>query len=533
MRVVFFHVILRCRAPRAHGRFLEKGMRTTTEDLKLANLQKLVKDVEQLLSGVAIQEPPKPAPRDGGYKIRVDANRMTAWLELYPAVSEGIPVDLSEVLLALEREGLPVDPVLVERLVERCNNGETIVEGVAVVLRGTPPAHPSPASIRFLCAMERTRSFETDTDQTVDWKNMWSIPIVAQGNPVAIVTLPVPGTDGVDVFGAPVPAAPAKDLGIVYGPNVEATPEEGAERVVSRIDGQPVFDGRHLDVVAVLNVKGDVGMHTGDIDFPGAVVIERSVQQGFRVKAGGDVQVGGGVFNARIFCGGVCRVKGGVIGDQSVIRADKGATVGFVEYGSIVSTGRIDVLGYALFSTLKSRDTVFVLGKNQRGVIGGLVMARNLVELFSAGSILEPVTQIQAGSDPFIEEWLKDIAVKRTETEGLKQRVELALASLKTRTHGFQPDIMTAEDRKTVLALAEHHKKLAQTLSELQAAGDELHKRTSKAEGGASARIRVRDKIFPNVTLNISGQSLVILKPERFVSFAVDREGHILREAFR
>ena len=33
--------------------------------------------------------------------------------------------------------------------------------------------------------------------------------------------------------------------------------------------------------------------------------------------------------------------------------------------------------------------------------------------------------------------------------------------------------------------------------------------------------------------LTVSGQSLVILKPERFVSFAVDREGHILRESFR
>ena len=533
MRVVFFHVIPRYRATWSRGRVLEKGMRTTTEDLKLANLQKLVKDVEQLLSGVTIQEPPKPAPRDGSYKIRVDANRMTAWLELYPAVSEGIPVDLSEVLLALERERLPADPERVGRLVERCNSGETIVEDDAVVLRGTPPAHPAPASIRFLCAMERTRSYEADTDQTVDWKNMWNTPIVSQGDPIAVVTLPVPGTDGVDVFGAPVPAVPAKDLGIVYGPNVGVTPEGGTELAVSRIDGQPVFDGRHLDVVAVLNVKGDVGMHTGDIDFPGAVVIERSVQQGFRVKATGDVQVGGGVFNARIFCGGVCRVKGGVIGDQSVIRADKGATVGFVEYGSIVSTGRIDVLGYALFSTLKSRDTVFVLGKNQRGVVGGMVMARNMIELFSAGSILEPVTQLQAGSDPFVEEWLKDIAAKRTETEGLKQRVELALASLKTRTHGFQPDKMTAEDRRTTLALAEQHKKLSKTLAELQSAGEELKRRSSKAEGGVLARIRVRDKVFPNVTLNISGQSLVILKPERFVSFAIDREGHILREAFR
>ena len=333
-------------------------MRTTAEDLKLANLQKLVKEVEQLLSGVTVQEPPQPAPRNGGYKIRVDGSRMTAWLELYPAVAGGIPVDLSEVLLALERERLPVDPRRTALLVERCNNGETIVEGDAVVLLGTLPTQPTPASIRFLCAMERTRSYEADTDQTVDWQNLWNIPIVSQGDPVAVVTLPVPGTDGVDVFGAPVPAAPAKDLGIVYGPNVEATPEEGAERVVSRIDGQPIFDGRHLDVVAVLNVKGDVGMQTGDIDFPGAVMIERSVQQGFRVKAGGDVLVGGGVFNARIFCGGVCRVKGGVIGDQSVIRADKGAAVGFVEYGAIVSTGRIDVLGYALFSTLKSRDTV-------------------------------------------------------------------------------------------------------------------------------------------------------------------------------
>ncbi len=530
MRVVFFCLSrdwVAWTSPR------KKGMRTTTEDLKLANLQKLVKDVEQLLSGVTVQEPPQPVPRDGSYKIRVDGNRMTAWLELYPAVAGGIPVDLSEVLLALERERLPVDPERAASLVERCNSGETLVEENAVVLRGTPPMQPAPASIRFLCAMERTRSYETDTDQAVDLKNMWNIPLVAQGEPVAIVTLPVPGTDGSDVFGAPVPAVPAKDLGIVYGPNVEVTLGEGVERVVSRIDGQPVFDGRHLDIVAVLDIRGDVGMQTGDIDFPGSVVIERSVQQGFRVKAAGDVQVGGGVFNARILCGGVCRVRGGVIGDQSVIRAEKGATVGFVEYGSVVSTGRIDVLGYALFSTLKSRDTVFVLGKNQRGAVGGLVMARNLIELFSAGSILEPVTQLQVGSDPLVEEWLKDIAGKRTETEGLKQRVELALASLKTQTHGFQSDKMSAEDRKTVLALAEHHKRLAKTLEELQTAGAELQKRTSEAEGSASAKIRVRDKIFPNVTLRISGQSLVILKPERYVSFAMDREGRILREAFK
>lgn len=161
-------------------------------------------------------------------------------------------------------------------------------------------------------------------------------------------------------------------------------------------------------------------------------------------------------------------------------------------------------------------------------------MARNLIELFGAGSVLEPVTQLQAGSDPFVQEWLRDIVARKKESEELKGRVELALASMKTKTHGFQQDLMSVDDRKTVLALAQHHTKLVKTLSELQAAEEELVRRRPFADGVVLPKVRIREKIYPNVTIRIFDQTMIIRKVETFSSFTLDTDGNaIVREAFK
>ncbi|MBP6333243.1 MAG: hypothetical protein KA342_07310, partial [Aminivibrio sp.] len=76
------------------------------DDLRMANLEKLVKEVDHFLvsaqkSGVLPTE-----DRDGSWKLRVSDDSMSAWLETYPSVGRGAPLDPWEIIDAIEETGV-------------------------------------------------------------------------------------------------------------------------------------------------------------------------------------------------------------------------------------------------------------------------------------------------------------------------------------------------------------------------------------------------------------------------------------------
>ncbi len=213
MRVVFFCLSrdwVAWTSPR------KKGMRTTTEDLKLANLQKLGKTWNNFSRGVTVQEPPHPVPRTRSYKIRVDGNRMTAWLELYPAVGGRNPRG-SFGSPARPRTGAP----------PRRSRTGGVPRGTMQQRRDArrgkrrrPPRNASHATRPRFDPLpvreERTRSYETDTDQAVDLKKHVEHPPRRAGRARGDRHASCSGDGRFGCLRRPVPAVPAKDLGIVY-----------------------------------------------------------------------------------------------------------------------------------------------------------------------------------------------------------------------------------------------------------------------------------------------------------------------------
>ena len=69
--------------------------------------------------------------------------------------------------------------------------------------------------------------------------------------------------------------------------------------------------GRKISVLNVYHVPGNVGYATGNIDFAGSVVIRGDIENGFVVKAEGDVTVGGNVEGGSIYADGNITIRGG------------------------------------------------------------------------------------------------------------------------------------------------------------------------------------------------------------------------------
>ena len=77
-----------------------------------------------------------------------------------------------------------------------------------------------------------------------------------------------------------------------------------------------MVDERKISVIPVIEVNGDVDLSTGNIEFVGNVIVRGSVQTGFFVKAGGDVEITGTV-SGGIVEGKDVVIRMGIIGMQN------------------------------------------------------------------------------------------------------------------------------------------------------------------------------------------------------------------------
>ena len=503
-------------------------------DMRMANIDKLTLEIEKLLADAEATEALPPDDRDASWEVRISDDRLTVYLDMYPAVGNGLPPDPLEICAELEKMGIrEVDRDRVMALATLCDSGYPASGEDAVIARGIPPESPAPGRIEFLVLMEKAKRSEDD-EASIDWKNLWVTPSVHEGDVIARIHPPKEGTDGVDVYGNPLPAVSHTFFRIRYGDGVNVSEDEdGSVEVASaRTVGQPVFRDNVLDVEPLLVIAGDVDIFTGSIDFTGSVLVSGSVLEGFSVKAERDVSVQGWVYNARVQAGGSCSVKGGVTGERSFLSAGEDVRIGVVEYAGISASRKVEIFGYALFATLEAGESIYVQGRNRRGIVGGSCIAGAGIEALSAGSPMESSTQLEVGRDPFQARILQELERKKDTLLEMQKKIERAILSIKGTGPHFDIDTLTDEEKGKLFLLVRYHAKMKNSIAELGARIDD-EKRASVAERRVMPRIRIRDRMYPNVTVKFWGQTLVIKQQEFHVSFFMDKNrGLITRGGF-
>ena len=504
-------------------------------DLRMANIEKLTREIEALLSGGgallsedgAVIAPPEDL--DASWEMRVSDDRLRVYLDMYPAVGEGAPLDPAAICRALDESGIRnVDRERVETLAALCDSGYPTTGEDAMVAHGTPAVAPFEGRIDFLVPMEKSKRVEESDESSVDWKNLWMIPSVREGDVIARIHLPKEGLDGVDVYGLPLSPKSLTLLKLRYGDGVVVTEADGCVEVASaRTTGQPSFRDNTLDVLPLLVLQGDVDLSVGDVDFPGSVLVTGSVLEGFSVRAEKDATVHGGVYNARVQSGGDCIVKGGVVGERAELDAGGDARVGIVEYARITTARNIEVFGYALFATLEAGESLYVQGRNRRGIVGGTCVAGESIEALSAGSPMESMTTLEAGRDPVRARMLQELERKKAALEAMKEKIEKAILSIKGTGPEFDLNRLTEPEKEKLFLLVRYHGKMKESVAEI-AGRIESEKRTILAERRVVPRIRIRDRAYPNVTLKMWDVLLLLKNQEVYASFSLDREKHFI-----
>lgn len=264
-----------------------------------------------------------------------------------------------------------------------------------------------------------------DEYDRVDYKNLNLFVLVKKNETLAIRIPQKQGKPGTNIFGEKIPALNGRPIPMPAGKNTQVV---GEHQLIATINGQIVDSGSRISVDPRLEIKGSVGVGTGDIEFDGSVEITGSVKQGFSVKATGDVEIKGSVSGGEV-SGRNVFISGGITGaNKGKVQAEQDVRCAFTE-NAVVEAGRdIYIADAALHSTLRAGKTIVV--EDKRGQItGGLAVAGEEIRAKVIGNQAYVVTRVSVGVDPKLQQEYNEVC---KEYKDLKKRLMQITQMLET-----------------------------------------------------------------------------------------------------
>lgn len=457
--------------------------------------------------------------RDGWFRVKVAGDRMTAYLELEPPLGEGKWPTKADAFQLLQSEGIVygINEAAIDQL---------ITEGVnqtVVVAKGTPPQHGKDSEIELLFETGPIRKFfYTEDAEKVDYRDIQTVQVVQTGQVIAEKIPATKGEPGFDVFGHKIEPQAGKDKFIKLGNNAAWTGDK--LKIVSKINGEPSFVNNQLNVYPVHEVKGDVNLESGNITFPGNVVIHGNVDSGFCVEAEGDITIYGNVEAAVIKAGGNLTVLGGINGQGKCnINCNGDFTSKYIENTKVDCGGSVIVKEAIMHCEVNANSQVLVkMGKGL--IVGGVIRAGETIVAKNVGSKFGTVTELEVGVKPKLKIEQQELETSLVDNKEKIDKAQKAIAILGKVPH-LPPErqAMYKNLLKTVTILQDQNKKLEARRKELIEEMTVLSKERSK--------IRVKGIIFPGVKVTIAGAVLNVLDEYKYVSLSYS-EGEVIVQGY-
>lgn len=367
-----------------------------------------------------------------------------------------------------------------------------------VVAEGTSAEEGENAKIIF--------SFEADTSKIklkekngrVDFKEMNLVQNVVEGQILAKKTPPGEGKSGRTIKGKAIPANRGNDVQIGIGKNVQLS-EDGMS-AKSTINGQVIIANEKINVEPIYVVQGDVNLKTGgNVIFLGAVIVKGSVDDGFKVKASGNIEVMGNVGKAELDSEGEIIVHQGITGKGGgKIRSGKSVWAKFIEHANVESEEHVVASDGIINSHVIANKRIICQGKRAT-IVGGSLKAAEEIHAKTLGSIAGSETVLEVGYDPKSKEKLAQIEEKIQAIDNQLDEINLNIQTLENlkKTKKELPEeketFLSEQIEKKADITGEKQKHLEE-VKEIQEYLNSL-KITGKISAGA--------KVFPGVRIFI------------------------------
>lgn len=440
------------------------------------------------------------------YHFEISKDKMSAALKWDVIQDRQIP-PVREVIESMQRAGI-VYGIDEDHLRQLLPKGTDFIAA-----RGTAAVKGEDAHIERYFDLSQKGKAVSDNNGRVDFKNLQLFVLVKKGDILARRIPHTAGITGKNVLGEEIHPKPGKPRPVPSGKNTRIQNEND---IVAEIDGQVVDSGNMISVDSRFEVSGNVDVSTGNIEFDGSVHISGDVEQGFTVKATGDVEIGGAVAGGSVE-GNNIYINGGVQGmNGGKVIARGNISASFAENAELEAGRDIHILDVALHSTLIAGGRIVLEGK--RGVItGGAISAGEEIRAQIIGNAANVITKISVGQNPMLQREYKMIAAELVEDRKRLDAIKKNLGVLEKIDIMKLPKERIDQINKLTRAQFPLAKEIKRKTKRLEELDEEIVRM-------GNCKVRVRDTIHAGVRMSINSVLKYFQTSHSCCSFYADED---------
>lgn len=450
--------------------------------------------------------------------VRVSGDQMEAFLYLTDP-GEGISYSRKEIDALLNQNGV-VMGIMDEVLDDAIERGVYYRE--ILVAKGQDPVDGVDGYYDYNFSRVIDKRPDAKADGTIDYWSISSIEHVKKDQVIATYVPAVQGLSGFTVKGKSLMPKRARELAPLKGKGFEKLDDDLT--YISLLDGKIEVQGDKIVISEIYEISGDADLSTGNINFPGDVVIYGKVCTGVSIKVGGNLTVNGNVETAIIDVGKDIIFRSGMQGGyKAKVSAGGDITAKFIENTKVRAGGTIRA--EVLMNTNVEYCEKLIVDGNKAAIIGGSVTALQGIYAGSIGNEAEIPTGISVGvsKDVYVR---KEILIKKIEKNEINiKRIEVGIKQFQELMEK-DPRIKKDDPRKAQLIRAKIQDNVI--LSQDRA---ELSKLESLIERGKNPYVRVSGYVYPRVSVSAESMVMTTKDKEMAVEF-IFLDGNLIKRAY-
>lgn len=457
-------------------------------------------------------------PIDSIVEFEISSDKMHAYVKMLPPRHGGKTFSYEEIFAMLKARGIVhgLKETVLKEFVER-----QIFFVKTLIAEGTPPISGLHGFIEVLFEKKDKPVLHQDEKGRVDFKDLGIIKHVSKGEMIAKRIQSQAGAKGKDVYGIDMEAPDLQSGVWKYGTNCKLS--QDGESLFSTIDGRPVVDRDGTIRVDEVCHLDKVDYSTGNIDFPGTIIVDGSIADNFRLSTKGSIIIKKSVGKVFLFAEGDIVLSGGVMGrNGGLIESKSDVYAKFVEQGKIKAAKSIFIEEAAMHSQLIAGEAVLVKGRRGE-LIGGDTVAGSYIAVSKLGTIVETKTSIVVGISPEILNILDKMKDDVSYKEEVLKKIRSTMSKL---TDSAMKRELKPEEKDYLKRLTETEKKYAQQFSE---SFQEYEAMLASYEPNEDSYIDIEKVLYPRVNINlgkgkifnselktIEGKNYIYLAPDGF-----------------
>jgi uncharacterized protein (DUF342 family) len=437
---------------------------------------------------------------------------MKAFIVVRPPAPGGADMTFDNIVNVLKNNGVihGIDEKSIRKFEEKPSYGEPFL-----IASGTKPQNGEDAKVIYNFEVDRSKIKLKEKNGRVDFKETNLVQNVVEGQALAKKIPAGEGRSGRTVSGKLLPAKDGKDVQIGIGKNVRLS-DDGLTAIAT-INGQVMLQNEKINVEPIYVVPGDVNLKTGgNVIFLGTVLVKGNVEDGFKVKAAGNIEVLGNVGKSELDAEGDIIVHQGILGKGGGnVNAGKGVWAKFIENANVEAGELVMASDGIINSNVEAVVRIICQGKRAT-IVGGRLRSAEEIAAKTLGSVSGSETILEVGFDPKSKEKLVLLNEKRTDLDKNFDELKRNITTLETIKKQRKKEL-TEEKEKYLQDLIRQRKLMQEEKISLNEQIEELQNYLSSLK--VRGKISASERVFPGVKVIIKDASLETKSEYKSVTF--------------